>query len=484
MYRINSHTAALPGLHGSATATARAPEGSTGPGAEDLFHLAKSVGRDAEPQTPGDHHALEFIRDPNAFFEDVRDAGKKTTEVAQWTMTHGEHDVFEQLVLRAPVLELPLNAFIAADRQPYFQSLCATLPRNKRLTTLELCRCFDADAGIERMAGAGIRLMANALGKCVQLQVLDLSDNHIGPAGASLIASKLAHCTHLTSLDMSDNAMGDEGAANLCAGLASLTSLTALELNDTGAGDRTLQAAATLVRCIPLQKLGLEYCELPSRRGVQAMADALCGNRALRELRLSVNPLYLGDLPDPDEQDAIIEPLLRVLRTNRCSLAVLNISGLTSLAAVADMLMTNTSLERVHAHFAFVDNAGVCKLSRAIKANPSLLEFRFPEDELTEIETRMLVGAWEVNRRLKRFLTLDPSPDWWEADNIAERLRLLRQRDTPFGAFMAELRQHYIRGAMGGVLLSSRELPLEMGQHVGSFVSCGPAVTGGIALPS
>ena len=68
---------------------------------------------------------------------------------------------------------------------------------------------------------AGIRALAEGMSAQSQLQLLDISDNEVGPEGAQSLAAALQRAQGLGVLRLRGNRIGDEGAAALSGAIAS-----------------------------------------------------------------------------------------------------------------------------------------------------------------------------------------------------------------------------------------------------------------------
>ncbi|KAK1329664.1 hypothetical protein QTO34_009846 [Cnephaeus nilssonii] len=128
---------------------------------------------------------------------------------------------------------------------------------NRHLTHLSLSMNPLGDDGVDLLCEV-------LLEPACHLQDLELVRCGLSDACCRKLSLVIVTNTHLQSLDLAANALGDSGVAALCSGLR--------------------------LKTAPLQRLGLEACELTSRC-CEALASALLCNRYLRSLNLLRNHL-------------------------------------------------------------------------------------------------------------------------------------------------------------------------------------------------
>ena len=100
-----------------------------------------------------------------------------------------------------------------------------------------------------RMIGAeGVGSLAGLLGQCSSLTKLNLAGNGIGDEGAGMLAGVLGQCSSLATLSLQWNRIGAEGAGMLAGVLGQCSSLTKLDLSRNDIDD---DGIAMLRKCWP-----------------------------------------------------------------------------------------------------------------------------------------------------------------------------------------------------------------------------------------
>lgn len=133
--------------------------------------------------------------------------------------------------------------------------------------------------------------LLKALSMNVNLEILNLSKNRLGPNGVWLIANVLRANSKIRSLDLSENQITNVGVEHLAQGLTRNPNLQVLGLNSCGIGPTgAISIAKILKNAKSLQILDLDFNEIMSD-GAVTIAEALKTSKSLLELHLFGNQI-------------------------------------------------------------------------------------------------------------------------------------------------------------------------------------------------
>lgn len=105
---------------------------------------------------------------------------------------------------------------------------------------------------------ASAKVLAEGLGKCLDLRELLLDRNNIQARGAASLATALARCQDLSTLNLGYNCLGSQGAKRLARALCGCARLKRLDVSNIDAGSAGLSALGDLLEhCSALLHLGL-----------------------------------------------------------------------------------------------------------------------------------------------------------------------------------------------------------------------------------
>uniref|UniRef100_A0A7S1Y5N2 Uncharacterized protein n=1 Tax=Grammatophora oceanica TaxID=210454 RepID=A0A7S1Y5N2_9STRA len=104
-----------------------------------------------------------------------------------------------------------------------------------------------------------IDFVANALVSHPTLEVIDLSDNHIGSKGLASILRLFRHFNVIKKLHLSNNQIGDVGAALLAEELQNNTTLQEISLSGNGIGD---EGVAAILNTLEHSKTSVVFLEI------------------------------------------------------------------------------------------------------------------------------------------------------------------------------------------------------------------------------
>ena len=199
----------------------------------------------------------------------------------------------------------------------------AKVMHSTSLQVVKVCSCsIDSE---------GAYHITQALHENTTLRRLDLSHNPIGTNGAMA----LMHSKSLQEVDMGHCSIDSEGLGHLARASYENTTLKKLDLSYNPIGKKGAKALAKLMRNMSLQEVTMCYCRIDSV-GARHLAKALCENTTVRNLDLSGNHIGQGAV------------------------------------ALAEMLHTNTSLQRLRLHKTRLSEEGIHKLLKAITVNSTL----------------------------------------------------------------------------------------------------------------
>ena len=241
------------------------------------------------------------------------------------------------------------------------------------------------DLSSNRLARAGLDILAESLPMCVGLRAMNLNDNQMGGAGLRVALGGLPKGQRLFSLHLRGNALGGHGVAVLCAEMrpARLAYLQKLDLADNKIGSRELRllgaafkaANANRLMLLDLSKnvfdglsvghlaVGLQFCtsltslSMASNKyfgapGARSLGQILTNNSRLASLDLSCTALY------PEGLAALKTPMQACAGLERVSLAS-NYIGEKGSRYLREMFANATSLSTLDLSFnSFNKNAG------------------------------------------------------------------------------------------------------------------------------
>ena len=291
------------------------------------------------------------------------------------------------LLLDCGLLYLDLKENCISDRGVI--ALAQTLEQgpglacNATLTYLDLSQPFLA-CGIARslpfqdggMIGeSGASALARALRTNCSLTNLDLGCNAIGETGAVAIGEALQSNCSLTHLYLSNNQIGDRGADALAKALRSedtFTQLNPLEqssINDSGVAELHFALVKAIHGSCSTQVIRLDLrCNNISCAGATALADALLSNSTLERLDLSSNRIACTGA----------EALAKVLQSNR-TLTRLDLKGNkigdSAATEVAETLIKNYTLTYLDLSSNPIGELGALSLSARVDQSTCTLKY-------------------------------------------------------------------------------------------------------------
>ncbi|XP_042196447.1 NLR family, CARD domain containing 5 isoform X2 [Callorhinchus milii] len=144
---------------------------------------------------------------------------------------------------------------------------------------------------------AGARMLAMGLGRCLDIEELNLSQNELGEAGASEMGKVLSQMERLKKINLCRRrtASGSSvGGQLLAKGLSNCIKLEEINLDSLELGDSGVQLLAMGLLTMPhLKKLNLRSNSISSR-GAAQLADCLRGSTEIEDIDLCDN--YIEDL--------------------------------------------------------------------------------------------------------------------------------------------------------------------------------------------
>ena len=189
-----------------------------------------------------------------------------------WALENVPEDLWTRGVLCPPERLVMLGSTSKRVRETLLGRLQRRMPAAVRVTRpasmgtvasglpglLAWCSVVRLDLRAVLVGAEGVGILAEVLGQCSALDMLDLGGNHIEAERAGSLAGALGQCSALTSLNLEDNDIGAEGARSLAKVLGQCSALATLDLacNDIGdEGARSL--AGVLGQCSALVTLYL-----------------------------------------------------------------------------------------------------------------------------------------------------------------------------------------------------------------------------------
>ena len=226
----------------------------------------------------------------------------------------------------------------------------------KSFTQLKQLELYDNNIGPD-----GVLPPATALKFCVQLEQLNLYNNNIGPEGTVALASALQSCAQLKKLDLRQNNIGPGGAVALASALQSCAQLEELNLthNNIGPGGAVALANA-LQSCAQLFRLNLSHNNI-GPDGAVALAGALKSCAQLTILYLSHNNI------GPDSAVALAGALKSCAQLELLDLNDNNI-GPDGAVALAGALKSCAQLKELYLYNNNIGPEGTVALAGALKS--------------------------------------------------------------------------------------------------------------------
>ncbi|EAN90557.1 hypothetical protein C3747_140g72 [Trypanosoma cruzi] len=247
----------------------------------------------------------------------------------------------------------------------------------------------------------GAALLFRALEKNVYLKSLDLSLNEIGPSGAESIAHLLAlPASPLKTLQLYGNHLGVAGVGLIADAVKGNRCLKDLTLGNNNATDAAAEALAEMLR----ENSTLETLDLRSNTltatGVRILArDGLANNVFLVSLSLSANPI--GSVGADEIAKTLIMHqggALTRLDLSSCEL------GPTGGMRIASLIAATITLNEVNLSGNQLDNEAAVVLSRSIVNSISISIVDLSANEIGEWGASNLIDATQLNARISSLL--------------------------------------------------------------------------------
>lgn len=160
-------------------------------------------------------------------------------------------------------------------------------------TTKSLCYLRLRGVGLDER---GVILLSKTLSVQRSIELLDISENHIGDKAVCALAECLRTQRTLRFLGICEAAVSEIGGCALAKALEENETLDLLFMKDDDLGVASGRAFASMLKInTTLRRLYLNYCSL-GREGCKAFTEALSVNRTLKHLRLNYNGVGGEDL--------------------------------------------------------------------------------------------------------------------------------------------------------------------------------------------
>ena len=160
----------------------------------------------------------------------------------------------------------------------------------------EHCHLKHLDLSSMNMGYGGARAISTGLASLNLLDTLSLTENYIGDDGMSALASGLADLHSLEKMYLGGNPFGDLGVQALVEGLANCVNLKHLDLSSNGTITALgLRSLSTLLQSESCSLTEISVWDIPfGDEGAAALADALKGNKSMKQLNFNPDPESSG----------------------------------------------------------------------------------------------------------------------------------------------------------------------------------------------
>eukprot|EP00759_Apiculatamorpha_spiralis_P012131 PhF_6_TR19213/c0_g1_i1/m.28245 len=295
-----------------------------------------------------------------------KNAGKYTVEVNTGLLNRFKselNDVKEGTQMNVPTFPVILTESLSYDQ---VRALTSSLEVYPWLRQLSLWRCNIGDDGAMLIADfLKTRFKVVPEKNPWGVEVLELTENHIGPKGAGFIGRMMTQNETLKVLNLDFNPIGDEGAQQLGDGL---------KWNST------------------LEKLSLHYCGIGPAGG-EAIGMFVVRSSSVKDLQLRGNPL------GPHGVMHISHALAKNAYLTKLDLADTSFGiDLEAVEALRDGMESNDTLESVDLHLNSIVPAGVSMLVEVIRAKPKIVKFEVYE-RIGEAVFKEVLQAVQANQK-------------------------------------------------------------------------------------
>ena len=307
--------------------------------------------------------------------------------------------------------------------------LLDSLVRCRTLKVLDLSR-----NPIGRISQEAFPLVATLLQTSTALQVLRLAGTEMQPDSGLLIAQAVGKCSTLSLIDMHDNFLTHHTADALGriltdrGGKGTTHSLKTILLHDNGAlGER---GAAPLFKPLATDKsvamINLSGCNVTDD-GLLALCGSLLTNATLTSLSLSNNQLH---------EEGVIELARSVLKhpaLSEINLAHNKVKN-DGACALASMLETNSVVESLNLDTCGIGDRGIIAIGVALATNKSVTSIDLGNNHISEDGGTAFAALLEKNKSVQHCGLKGNSmfhSTMMSAMKIASRNKQLKQDEVP-----------------------------------------------------
>ncbi|RUS16884.1 hypothetical protein BC937DRAFT_90691 [Endogone sp. FLAS-F59071] len=272
------------------------------------------------------------------------------------------------------------------------QSLADALKTNTTLTSINV---GNAEFGTDEK-GSLFKIFCGGLAENAGVTKLDLENKGLMIQSAKVLAGCLGKHKYLTEINLSRNNLEDEAVRIVCQGIAANATaetpslLCKLNLSMNSIHQNGAEAIAQFLRHPNIALAELDLSDNPlTVVGATAVGTALASNTSVTSLKLSGITAELETLN--------LDALESHLSTDRPT------AGDLALAALADSLRTNATLQSLHMIANDIGSLGIQPLTIALTSNNTLTELRLRQNKIGDHGASTLAEALSrsANRTLR-----------------------------------------------------------------------------------